>query len=398
MNTFAIKRLFKRFPVWILLALVGASVILFIQNTQKAETANKQMITEVKERLAGRRDLVEKLEKEGQEVDQETKIPLEFLKLEQQDFQKQVDAFAAGEKAYLNWYIEDLGLYAANHKAMALEGGQAVIPTVFQKTREQLLLVRAADAPPMLPLAPLSDFKEIGSMTKKEIGTWQALNQHYYEKGSYHLWRSFSYEEVLILIYGLLICLLGFSAENISSKKKHLNFYRGEGVSLKKVFCSEFIAKLTYWLGASLLVALLILAVTSLINGLGSWQYPVPVNLTAPDTTTFMALWQYLGMSAYLFLLTSLFLIAITVFVESLIGQPVVALIVEIALLTAGLFLTPVIKWNPFSYFHYDQVLRFGFSDNTSLSLLVATLLMVGLSLVLCLGGYFLLKRRMDRN
>lgn len=377
---FTIKKMIKRTSIiGVLLACILLSVVYFSVNVYRSDKFMRNLETELNERILSYDERVESPEDEED---------LAYVTDALQSTEEELTAIKGSTEDYLEYFIqkEMLYLYGLNE-------------TYPDETTEYAKLIATEllknDIQPMFPLSYLIDDILIGHMSEEAQEYWRENNPTFYERGVYFIW----YLVKGVAILGILVIIMLMLFAPLASEKdlnKHLNLLKSEGLSSSTIYFSAYISRILIMYVFIVAFFLVTFGVTSMINGVGSFNYPV---LLFTDKSIFrtMALSDYLTQTSVLILLVGLFVSSYSQLVEALIPQRFLSLLVEIGIFFIA-FILPYHKWNPFSYFQFNKIITEGFpktledylnSSNIEMTVLNnATITLIVSSLVCVLVGY----------
>lgn len=308
-------------------------------------------------------------------------------------FNEELDVLTSfSTQEYLSWYIEKIETYNfMNYSYTDFR--------VTDSTRQEMTLILDTEAVPMTPLNFIYLDSEEQFYTEEELELWQEQNPRFYNFGLYYIWYLLK-EQAFLIFLALVIILFGsFLRSERTSKRHSLDFLYTQSMTSTKILFSKYLVSL----GQSLLLlftfVLGVLGLGTLINGFGSWEYPVnrfiPGEGIQPPERIFIPLSEYLRDNFILIIVGLVFILSVIYFFNILFKNEITVIFVGLITLVGGSLL-PVHPYNPFTYLNTSAIVTgkhmYQLNDY-AYSLQTGVLLLTGLSLIFMFINTLLVKR-----
>lgn len=361
MLKFNLIKVFKRTPI---IVIILSTVILLVSLFGLNMKNEKKEIDNIEKELI---TTVDKFKKELSTLDENNeKGKFQSFEMIVNKNEKHLKGVTGTTNDYLDWVISE-GLFFIKTGAsggLEFQNSGTVPAGVYIKTMEQAQIIKEKEIPPLFPINFISDFDSLGSLNDEDLSTWKEMNKKFYNKGIYYIWYLIQNNYLFYLIIIILICLFGTLSQENGKNRMHIKFYKVEGISIQKIFLTDFISKFIYAVAITLIIVLSVLLITSLFNGFGSLEYPVPVKTYSMESMTFISLKEYFIKFIILYLFSLLMILSLSSFIESFISHSLVSVLIEIIFVFIAFNFTRFAKLNPFSYLHFDSIITNGFPDS----------------------------------
>lgn len=295
---------------------------------------------------------------------------------------------------YLSWFIEGIETSGFVHNEYTDD-------RVLSTTRQEMIHIREAEAEPMTPLNYIYLDIEERYYTEEALELWQEQNPRFYNFGLYYIWYLIKEQAFIVFLVFVIILFGSFLRSERTSKRHSLDFLHTQTVNPIQVLYSKYIVsfiQIVFLLGVFISG---VLGFGTVINALGSWDYPVvgflPSEGLQPPERIVIPLSEYLRDNFLLMIFGILFILSVMYLLNSLLKSEITIVFTGIAILAGG-YLFPSHPYNPFTYLDPSAIVtgkHMYLLNEPRYSMLTGIVLLSGVSLLL-MGIHTLMVKRKD--